>query len=222
MDKTNPSNPSQNVQFQIRHIPLKRIFDLLFSFICLVLGAPLFLLIGALIYFTSPGKILYAQLRLGRGGVPFRCYKFRTMHPDADKRLQDLLTAHPELRKEWEETFKLKQDPRITPIGAFLRKTSLDELPQFWNVLKGDLSIVGPRPIVKEEAEKFFREKISKILSVRPGVTGLWQVSGRSNISCYYTRIALDEFYVDNQSFLFDLRLIAKTIPAILFSKGAY
>lgn len=219
MDKT---HPSLNFQFQIRHIPLKRIFDLLFSLMCLLLGAPLFLLIGALIYFTSPGKILYAQLRLGRGGVPFRCYKFRTMHPDADKRLQDLLAMHPELRKEWEETFKLKQDPRITPIGAFLRKTSLDELPQFWNVLKGDLSIVGPRPIVKEEAEKFFREKISKILSVRPGVTGLWQVSGRSNISCYYTRIALDEFYVDNQSFLFDLRLIAKTIPAILFSKGAY
>lgn len=144
------------------------------------------------------------------------------MYPDAAEKLHQLLASRPDLKQEWEQHFKLKQDPRITRIGAFLRKTSLDELPQLWNVLKGDLSLVGPRPVVPEEAEKFFKEKTSKILSVRPGLTGLWQVSGRSDLQSYQTRISLDEFYVDHQSFWLDLQLIYKTIPAVLFAKGAY
>ncbi|WP_068468406.1 sugar transferase [Candidatus Protochlamydia phocaeensis] len=213
---------SQLLEYPIKHIPVKRAFDIAFSLACLILGAPVFLLIGLFIFCTSPGKIIYSHERIGRGGKPFRCYKFRSMYSDADKRLKEILASNPQLREEWERSFKLKNDPRITPFGAFLRKTSLDELPQFWNVLKGDLSIVGPRPVVKAEVEKYLGPKAYKILSIRPGLTGLWQVSGRSDINCYQKRIQLDEQYVDNRSFFLDLKLIFKTIPAMLFSRGAY
>lgn len=213
---------NSSFQCQVKHIPIKRAFDIVFSLAMLILGFPLFFLIGLLIFVTSPGKIVYAHQRVGRGGKPFWCYKFRTMYVDADIRLKEILDSNPQLKKEWQQTFKLKQDPRITSIGAFLRKTSLDELPQFWNVLKGDLSVVGPRPVVQEEIDKYIGLKAAKILSIRPGLTGPWQVSGRSDIACYQTRIKLDEYYVDNQSFLWDLKLIAKTIPAMLSSKGAY
>lgn len=201
---------------------MKRIFDISVSILALLLTLPLFFLLAIAIYVSSPGPIFFAQQRLGKGGRLFFCYKFRTMYPDAADQLHQLLAMRPDLKREWEQCFKLKQDPRITRIGSFLRKTSLDELPQLWNVLKGDLSLVGPRPVVPEEAEKFFKEKISKILSVRPGLTGLWQVSGRSDLHSYQTRISLDEFYVDHQSFWLDLQLIYKTIPAVLFAKGAY
>lgn len=207
---------------QIKHIPVKRGFDILFSLCALFIGLPIFCLIALLIRLTSPGKVIYSHSRIGRGGKAFPCYKFRTMYPDADQRLKDLLASDPKLKAEWENSFKLKQDPRVTPIGSFLRKTSLDELPQFWNVLKGDLSVVGPRPVVKEEVNKYLGLKAPKILSIRPGLTGPWQVSGRSDISSYQKRVELDEHYVDNHSFTLDLKLIAKTIPAMLFSKGAY
>jgi undecaprenyl-phosphate galactose phosphotransferase len=187
-----------------------------------MLASPIFLLIAFLIILTSPGKIIYSHERIGRGGKPFCCYKFRTMYIDADRRLKEILNSDPLLRKEWEQNYKLKNDPRITFFGAFLRKTSLDELPQFWNVLKGDLSVVGPRPVVKDEIEKFYHVKAYKILSIRPGLTGVWQVSGRSDISSYEKRVEMDEYYVDNQSFLMDLKLICKTLPAMLASKGAY
>lgn len=213
--------PFQAVEFKIRHIPVKRTFDILFSLFALLVGAPVFLLIALLIYLFSPGKVIFSHERIGRGGKPFRCYKFRSMYVDSDKRLNDLLKKNPELKKEWDANFKLKSDPRVTPFGLFLRKTSLDELPQFWNVLKGDLSVVGPRPVVKEEIEKYYCSKAYKILSIRPGLTGPWQVSGRSNKS-YEQRIKLDEYYVDHQSLLMDLKLIAKTIPAMIFAKGAY
>ncbi|MCE2982056.1 MAG: sugar transferase [Parachlamydia sp.] len=207
---------------QIKHIPIKRTFDIIFSLLCLILGLPLFILIALLIFCTSPGKVFFAHERIGRGGKPFRCYKFRSMYPDADKRLKDILDNDPLIRKEWEASYKLKKDPRIIPIGALLRKTSLDELPQFWNVLKGDLSIVGPRPVIKAEVEQHFGVKAYKILSIRPGLTGLWQVSGRSDIASYQKRVELDEYYVDHRSLSLDLKLIAKTVPAMLFSKGAY
>lgn len=207
---------------KIKHIPIKRGFDILFSLLCLTIGAPIYLLIGLLIFMTSPGKIIYSHERIGRGGVPFRCYKFRSMYGDADKRLKEILAANPPLRVEWERGYKLKNDPRMTPFGSFLRKTSLDELPQFWNVLKGDLSVVGPRPVVKDEITKYYHVKAYKILSIRPGLTGIWQVSGRSDVQSYEKRIMMDEYYVDNQSFLLDMKLIAKTIPAMVFFKGAY
>lgn len=205
----------------IQHLPTKRIFDILFSIFILILFSPLFLLIAVLIRLSSKGPAIYSHERIGRGGKPFRCYKFRTMYLDAEHRLQKLLIDHPEVKEEWQKSRKLKNDPRIISIGRFLRRTSLDELPQFWNALKGDLSIVGPRPVVEEEMVLYFKDKAPKILSIRPGITGIWQVSGRSDTS-YEKRIQLDEKYVDQRSFVLDLVLIAKTIPKMIFSKGAY
>ncbi len=206
---------------EIRHIPIKRAFDIVFSLAILILCLPLFLLIALLIRCSSKGKVIYCQKRIGRGGTPFYCFKFRTMFPDAEARLKDILSHDDAKRQEWELNFKLKDDPRIVPLGNFLRRTSLDELPQFWNVLKGDLSVVGPRPVVQEEIARHFGGKAEKILSVRPGITGLWQVSGRSDTN-YATRIGLDEQYVDNRSFLLDLKIIALTIPSMIAPKGAY
>lgn len=206
---------------EIRHLPLKRTFDLLFSLFALLITFPLFMTIAILIRLQSAGPIIYAHERIGRGGKMFKCFKFRSMYADADLRLRELLKNDAALAEEWEKHHKLKNDPRITPIGAFLRKSSLDELPQFLNVLKGDLSVVGPRPVVQAEIQKYFKEKAPKILSVRPGITGLWQVSGRSNTS-YEHRIALDEHYVENHNFLFDILLVLKTIPALLSRRGAY
>lgn len=140
---------------------------------------------------------------------------------DAEEKLKKLLAENPSLKKEWETYFKLKNDPRISSVGRFLRKTSLDELPQFWNVLKGDLSVVGPRPVTEEEVKKYFRNKASKILSVRPGLTGIWQTSGR-NLLTFDKRVELEEQYIDKQSFLLDLGIIFKTIPRLFFSRGAF
>jgi len=207
---------------KIRHIPMKRGFDILFSLLCLFIGAPIFLLIAVAIFATSPGRIVYSHERIGRSGKPFRCYKFRTMHENAEELLQGLLESDLALKIEWEKNYKLKKDPRITRIGLFLRKTSLDELPQFWNVLKGNLSVVGPRAVVSEEMTKYYHVKAYKILSIRPGLTGYWQVYGRSDVPSYETRVKMDEYYVENQSFLLDLKLIAMTIPAMLFARGAY
>jgi exopolysaccharide production protein ExoY len=205
----------------IRHNFLKRTFDIVFSLSVLVIGSPVFFFIGLLIALTSKGRIIYGHERIGRGGTRFLCYKFRTMYEDAGAKLQELILRDPRIKEEWESSYKLKNDPRITPLGKFLRKTSLDELPQFWNVLKGDLSVVGPRPVVLDELQRYFDKRAELILSIRPGLTGLWQVSGRSNVS-YEERISLDEEYVKTQSFILDLKLIAKTLPAMLFSKGAY
>lgn len=205
----------------VRHNFSKRTFDILFSLAALIICLPLFFFIATCIALTSKGRIIYGHERIGRGGVPFLCYKFRTMYQDADEILKELLKKDPLMQAEWERSYKLKNDPRITPIGRFLRKMSLDELPQFWNALKGDLSVVGPRPVVLDELQKYFDKRAAAIFSIRPGITGLWQVSGRSNVS-YEERISLDLTYVKKQSFLLDLKLIIKTLPAILFSKGAY
>jgi len=206
---------------KVTHIPQKRLFDIFFSLVALAFAAPLMLFIAATIKLTAGGAIFFGHERIGRGGRRFCCYKFRTMYPDAERRLKEILKSCPEKRREWEKRHKLKNDPRVTPIGKFLRKSSLDELPQFWNVLKGDLSVVGPRPIVEDELERHFREKADKILSIRPGITGIWQVSGRSDTS-YSNRIRLDEKYVDSRSIALDLKLIAKTIPSMITTKGAY
>lgn len=199
----------------------KRLFDTFFSFCLILLMLPIFLLISLAIKLTSQGPIFYKSLRVGKNGKSFGCFKFRTMYVDADLRLAEILRANPEMKEEWEIFWKLKSDPRVTAVGKILRKTSLDELPQFFNVILGDLSVVGPRPVTLEEIEKYYGDKASKILSLRPGITGIWQTSGRSLLS-FEERVLLDERYVDNRSFLLDLKLIAKTIPALLFSKGAY
>jgi exopolysaccharide production protein ExoY len=211
----------QVFQCEIKHIPVKRAFDIVFSLLVLILGIPIFAIIALAVCLSSKGKIFYSHERVGRGGTPFRCYKFRTMYSDADARLQEILNSDPEKKMEWEQSHKLKNDPRVTPLGALLRRTSLDELPQFWNVLKGDLSVVGPRPVVHAEIARHFGVKANKILSIRPGLTGIWQVMGRSDTS-YSMRIMLDEKYVDTHSLLLDLKLIVKTIPSMISARGAY
>jgi undecaprenyl-phosphate galactose phosphotransferase len=207
----------------------KRAFDIAFSTAVLILFSPLLGAIALAIWMTSPGPILFRGKRLGQGGRPFDCLKFRTMYVDAEAQLKPLLASDESLRAEWTSFQKLKTDPRITPIGKFLRKTSLDELPQFWNVLKGDLSVVGPRPPTLVGPPENYWKEISlvygdaawKILSIKPGITGVWQVSGRSAIPLEErTRIELD--YVEKQSFWKDLVLIIKTVPAVLLSKGAF
>ena len=208
-------------RWAIVHTPFKRIFDILFSVGVLIIASPLLFMISIIIALSSRGPIFYAQERIGRGGVTFKCFKFRSMYQDADKRLQEILNSDTTLLNEWKQTHKLKNDPRITPVGKFLRRTSLDELPQFWNVIKGDLSVVGPRPVVKEEILNHFGEKACTIFSVRPGITGLWQISGRSN-TCYNRRIALDEAYVKERSVIQDMKIIALTIPRMISRNGAY
>lgn len=213
----------------IKHDPIKRAFDIVFSSLFLLVFSPLYLLIGLIVGFTSPGPVFYKSRRLGRGGKIIECWKFRTMYKDAEIRLHHLLESDEQFRSEWETFQKVKLDPRITPIGAFMRKTSLDELPQFWNVLKGDLSVVGPRPPTLlgppeqflSEIRVLYGESTAKILSVRPGITGLWQVSGRSGIS-FDERRKIEERYAENRTFYQDIIVIAKTIPAVLFSRGAF
>lgn len=208
-------------QCKVNHKPFKRCFDIIFSSSALLFLAPFFLTVALLIRSTSRGKAIYSHERIGRCGKKFRCFKFRTMYQDADERLNKILQEDSALRNEWHLTRKLKNDPRITAMGKFLRKTSLDELPQFWNVLRGDLSVVGPRPVLEEEILKYYGVKAPKILSVRPGITGIWQVSGRNDTS-YAKRVELDEQYVERQSFFLDMKLIIKTVPCMVSRKGAY
>jgi exopolysaccharide production protein ExoY len=206
------------------HDCLKRSFDIFLSCCVLLIGLPLFMIIAVIIKCTSEGPIFYCSLRLGREGKLFKFWKFRSMYKDASQKLDQLLKENPDLRKEWKVYFKLKNDPRVTPFGKFLRKTSLDEFPQFWNVLKGELSIVGPRPYLPSELDaikKIAGLNVRKMLSVRPGLTGVWQTSGRSYLT-FEQRVKLDLAYIGSRSFLFDLQLIAKTIPEILFPKGAF
>lgn len=212
---------SQSIEIEERHLPLKRAFDIAFSVFALLVFFPLFLGLSILIRVTSRGPAIYAHERVGRGGKLFRCFKFRSMYADSDERLKELLQNNNEMKEEWERSHKLKNDPRITPIGKFIRKTSLDEFPQFLNVLKGDLSVVGPRPVVRAEVNKHLKEKAPKILSVRPGLTGIWQVSGRSNTT-YAERINMDETYIDSHNLWLDIKLIAKTVPAMISKRGAY
>ncbi len=200
---------------------LKRMFDIGFSLFVLIFISPLFIILIAAVKFSSKGPVFYKSIRVGLHGKKIACIKFRTMIEGADLVLENLLEKNPSLKEEWEQNYKLKNDIRITPIGRFLRRTSLDELPQFWNVLKGDLSVVGPRPVSFREVELFLNKQGGKIFSIRPGLTGLWQTSGRSNLS-YETRIELEKTYLEKQSFTFDLLLILKTIPLMIFPKGAF
>lgn len=200
----------------------KRLFDVAFSLSVLILFSPVYLLLALAIALASPGPIFYVQERIGKNGKPFGCIKFRTMVKNADEVLSDMIDRYPNLRQEYEANFKLKHDPRITWVGRFLRLTSLDEFPQFWNVLKGDMSVVGPRPIVSEEVSKYGRY-IDKVLTIRPGITGLWQVSGRNDIP-YPRRVQMDVYYVNFRNLWMDLWLIVKTIGVVIFPKnnGAY
>ena len=201
---------------------LKRSLDLLFSFFLIIILFPLFLIIGILIKLNSIGDIIYSQNRIGKENKTFACYKFRTMHPQAKYLLKKILLQNPNFRNEFENKRKITNDPRITNIGKFLRFTSLDELPQIFNVLKGEMSFIGPRPIVKSEIKKYGKN-FKKAFSVKPGISGLWQVSGRNKLS-YKKRIKLDIFYAENMNLLLDIKIFIKTIIIIVFpfGKGAY
>lgn len=198
---------------------LKRFLDIVLALSGGLLILPVVGLIGLLIKLESRGPMFYGHARLGRGGKPFKSWKFRSMVMDADRALKDLLERDPSARAEWVESFKLRKDPRITKIGSFLRKTSLDELPQIWNVIRGEMSLIGPRPIVKDEVPKY--GEYYKIFStVRPGMSGLWQVSGRSDTS-YDERVALDVYYIQSWSIWLDLHILLRTF-GVFFGKGAY
>ena len=200
------------------NLSAKRIFDIVGATIALIFFSPIMAIIYILLKFTC-GKPLFFHLRVGRNGVPFHCYKFRSMVINADQVLIDHLNNNPAAREEWNQTFKLTNDPRITWCGGFLRMTSLDELPQLINVLRGDMSLVGPRPIVHAEIE-LYADNIGAYYSCRPGVTGLWQVSGRNLVS-YERRVELDVLYASKQSLRFDLNILLRTVLVVISRHGA-
>ncbi len=215
-ERSEDSTPTAGIGFQAG---LKRVTDVALSSAALIFLLPLMLPIAMAIRLHDGGPALFVQTRIGRNGKRFSCFKFRTMVVDADARLKELLGTSPAALKEWEGSQKLTTDPRITRFGQFLRKSSLDELPQLLNILRGEMSIVGPRPIVESEVAKY-GNYFDYYSSVKPGLTGLWQISGRSDTS-YDERVALDVKYVEHWSFLVDTKIIALTIPAVLVSKGA-
>lgn len=199
---------------------VKRIFDVVAAVVGLLLLAPLFVMMALLVKSSDGGPIFYGHTRVGRGGKIFKCLKFRTMRTDAQTVLESYLIDNPAASTEWNATRKLQCDPRITNVGLVMRKLSLDELPQLINIIFGEMSIVGPRPIVFEELE-YYGTSAAFYLRSRPGLTGVWQISGRSDIS-YDKRVAFDKGYVENWSFIGDVAIILKTIPAVYAGKGAY
>ena len=204
--------------------PLNRFIKIVFDYTLTILGtiaiSPILLGVAIWIYRDSPGPVIFKHTRIGKNGKPFPCYKFRSMCVDAKEKLEELLASDPVARAEWERDFKLKNDPRITKSGAFLRKTSLDELPQIFNVLRGEMSLVGPRPIIQEELGRY-GEHAADYLMVKPGITGMWQVSGRSDID-YAERVSLDSWYVRNWSVWVDILLLWRTVKVVAGRKGAY
>ncbi len=198
----------------------KFLIDRLITLMGGLIVLPFIILIALLIRIDSPGPILYGQIRIGQNGESFKAWKFRSMVKNADRTLESYLADHPELRESWERDHKLRNDPRITRVGRFLRQTSLDELPQLWNILRGEMSLVGPRPIVDEEIQRY-GEKFGLYTKVTPGLTGLWQVSGRNNLT-YEERVSLDAYYVRNWSVWLDLYILIRTVWVVISGEGAY
>jgi exopolysaccharide production protein ExoY len=197
----------------------KRVLDVIGAVILGLVFSPLMLVI-VLLMRKADGSVIYRHRRVGRRGQMFSCLKFRTMVPNADQVLRDLLENNPELQAEWVRDHKLRHDPRVTRLGRFLRRTSLDELPQLLNVLRGEMSLVGPRPVIREELLRYGRN-VGTYLAAKPGITGLWQVTGRNNTD-YRRRVVLDTYYVRNQTLLLDLYILAKTTGVVLGGNGAY
>lgn len=197
----------------------KRLVDLLGALVLAAVFSPLILLI-VLLMRRSSGSIIYKHRRVGRDGKIFACLKFRTMVDNADEVLNELLEHDSALRAEWVRDHKLRNDPRVTPLGRFLRRTSLDELPQLWNVVRGEMSLVGPRPVVREELLRYGRS-VGAYLAAKPGITGLWQVTGRNDTD-YRRRVVLDAYYVCNHNLLLDCYILLKTIGVVLKGNGAY
>jgi undecaprenyl-phosphate galactose phosphotransferase len=198
----------------------KKLFDYIVGLILILILIIPIIIISAIIKITSQGPAIYKQQRIGKKGKPFMCYKFRTMYNDAEEKLKIILDTDAGARTEWEKYWKLKNDPRITKIGNFLRTSSLDELPQIFNVVKGEMSLVGPRPVVQDEIDKYYKDDAEFYFSVPPGITGLWQVSGRSNTS-YESRVSLDSWYVRNWNLWLDVVILLKTVNVVLKREGA-
>jgi exopolysaccharide production protein ExoY len=194
--------------------------DISLSLLLLLAALPAMLLVALCIYIEDGGPVFFIQSRVGRGGRMFPCLKFRSMHINAEAQLDHLLARDPQARREWEDSRKLRKDPRTTRVGGFIRKSSLDELPQFMNVVCGQMSLVGPRPIVPAEVRRY-GHRIGHYQSGRPGLTGLWQVSGRSDAT-YRSRIAMDVVYARAKHPLLDLRIIAGTVAVVLLGRGSY
>lgn len=210
--------PAPHVNSRIWDDRFKRLFDVAAGLAALIVLAPLLLVLAVLVFVLDPGSVMFSQQRIGKGGKSFACYKFRSMTTNADKVLEAILACDPEARSEWERIHKLTNDPRVTKFGKFLRISSMDELPQLFNVIKGDMSLIGPRPIVGDECARYGRH-FAAYTRVKPGLTGLWQVSGR-NLTTYRRRIALDAFYAKNVSFKLDLLILLRTFPAVLSQRG--
>lgn len=201
------------------YAPAKRVLDVVGAIVLAAVFLPLMLAIAVLMR-KEGGSIIYKHWRIGRNGRAFECLKFRTMIPNADQVLRELLQHDPKMQAEWVRDHKLRRDPRVTRLGHFLRRTSLDELPQLWNVMRGEMSLVGPRPVVREELLRYGRN-IRTYLSAKPGITGLWQVKGRNDTD-YRRRVVLDTYYVRNQNLLLDLYILLKTTRVVLGGNGAY
>lgn len=199
---------------------IKRAFDLTLTICGGLIISPVMLFIALAVAIENRGRVIFAHKRVGAAGKKFFCYKFQTMVSDAEERLKKYLAENPEAKREWEETFKLTNDPRVTKLGGWLRRTSLDELPQLWNVIRGEMSLVGPRPIVQAEVSRYGKN-IREYYMVLPGITGMWQVSGRSDTT-YPERVAMDTWYVRNWSVWIDIMYLFKTFKAVIQRRGAY
>lgn len=199
---------------------LARIRDIVCALALIILLLPVLVLLVALVIICDPGPPIFAHERIGKNGRPFKCYKLRSMYCDAEQRLVELLARHPAMRREWEASYKLVNDPRVTPLGGFLRSSSLDELPQLFNVLAGSMTLVGPRPVVEDEL-RYYGRFAPSYLQVKPGLTGLWQVTGRCEVS-YRRRVATDRLYARRKSLLLDFQILLATVPAVLARKGAW
>ena len=199
----------------------KRSFDVIFSSLVLILLSPLLMIIAWLVKFQDGGPVFYKHRRITSAGKEFDCLKFRSMVEGADEKLEQLIAENPKIKKEWETTYKLQNDPRVTKFGRFLRRTSIDELPQFFNVLKGEMSVVGARPIVDKELTEFYKESAGRYCSMKPGITGPWQVERRSDSSSYDERVGMDDWYILNYSLWTDIKIIFKTIKRVFDGHGA-
>ena len=207
---------NENTSGRYGYFIIKRAFDFISASLLLIIVSPIFLIIAIAIKVDSKGPVFFKHMRVGKNGKPLPTYKFRTMVTNAEELLKKLT---PEQKKEYEENFKLEDDPRITKVGKFLRKTSLDELPQLLNIIIGNMSVVGPRPVVRKELEKFGNQ-VDKLLSITPGLTGYWQANGRSNTT-YEERVAMELYYVDHCSIWLDIKIIFQTIGAVIRKEGA-
>lgn len=214
------TEPGDNGPRPVHKSLLKRAMDLAMALPVVLIAAPVMGAVALGVKLTDPGPILFKQPRVGVGGSTFACLKFRTMRKDATERLEKLLASDPAAAEEWRKFQKLKNDPRVTPFGKFLRQTSLDELPQLWNIIKGEMSVIGPRPITSGEIYRYGTE-FHYYKAAKPGVLGLWQVNGRNKLT-YEQRVAYDIEYTANWSIWTDIKISLKAIPAVLFGDGAY